>query len=54
MRGVEGNKEYSGGSARRGDRQKSHCEMRHLRYYSYELLIPLCVNVISFHQETLF
>ena len=54
MRGVEGKKEYSGGSARRGDRQRSHCERRHLRYYSYELLIPLCVNVISFRQETLF
>ena len=39
---------YSGGSARRRNAQRSHCERRHLRYYSYELLIPLCVNAISF------
>ena len=40
----EGGGEYSGGSARRRNAQRSHCERRHLRYYSYKLLTHFRVN----------
>ena len=39
---------YSGGSARRRNAQRSHCERRHLRYYSYKLLTHFRVNAIFF------
>ena len=37
---------YSGGSARRRNAQRSHCERRHLRYYSYKLFTHFRVNAI--------
>ena len=37
---------------RRRNTQRTHCERRHLRYYSYKLLIPFRVNAIFLSRDS--